>query len=255
MQVELHFTPHQIDELALRDKTVVVIDVLRASTSIAAALYNGAKEIIPVTTIERAVKISGNLFGDHVLRGGERNGKMIEGFNLGNSPFDYAEDKIKGKAIIFSSTNGSYAIEKARFARNVAIAGFVNMTPVAQFLKELNQDFTILCAGNNGTFSIEDSVCAGMLIRRLSEDEAADLSLSDGAIAATMLHKGYAKGLLKMIKNSEHGRYLTSIGFGADLPACAGVDTIPILPQLLGNVIRVKRDAERTEAPSVPAMS
>ena len=70
-----------------------------------------------------------------------------------------------------------------------------------------------------------------------------------------MLHKGYAKGLLKMIKNSEHGRYLTSIGFGADLPACAGVDTIPILPQLLGNVIRVKRDAERTEAPSVPAMS
>lgn len=255
MQVELHFTPHQIDELALRDKTVVVIDVLRASTSIAAALHNGAKEIIPVTTIERAVKISGNLFGDHVLRGGERNGKMIEGFNLGNSPFDYSEDKIKGKAIIFSSTNGSYAIEKARFARNVAIGGFVNISQVAQFIKELNQDFVILCAGNNGMFSIEDSVCAGMLIRKLAEDGSSELSLSDGAIAATMLHKGYAKSLLKMIKNSEHGRYLAVIGFADDLPVCAGIDTIPILPQLVGNVIRAKRDAERTETPSVPAMS
>ncbi len=255
MQVELHFTPHQIDELALRDKTVVVIDVLRASTSIAAALFNGAKEIIPVTTIERAVKISGNLFGDHVLRGGERNGKMVEGFNLGNSPFDYSEDKIRGKAIIFSSTNGSYAIEKARFARNVAIGGFVNIARIVQFIKELNQDFVILCAGNNGSFSIEDSVCAGLLIRRLAEDGSGDLSLSDAAIAATMLHKGYAKSLLKMIKNSEHGKYLAGIGFAADLPVCAGVDTIPILPQLVGNVIRVKRDAEKSETPSVPAVS
>jgi 2-phosphosulfolactate phosphatase len=122
-----------------------VIDVLRASTSIATALYNGAKEIIPVTTIERAVKISGNLFGDHVLRGGERNGRTIEGFNLGNSPFDYSEEKIRGKAIIFSSTNGSLAIEKARFSRNVAIAGFVNILLVTQFIKDLKQ--ACLCIG------------------------------------------------------------------------------------------------------------
>ena len=107
MRVELHFTPHQIDELALRDRTIVVVDVLRASTSIATALYNGAKEIIPVTTVERAVKISGDLLGDHVLRGGERNGRMIAGFNLGNSPFDYFEEKVRGKAIIFSSTTAS----------------------------------------------------------------------------------------------------------------------------------------------------
>lgn len=255
MRVELHFTPHQIDELALREKTVVVIDVLRASTSIVAALHNGAKEIIPVTSVERAVKISGNLFGDHVLRGGERNGKMIEGFNLGNSPFEYSEDKVKGKAIIFSSTNGSLAIEKARFARNVAIGGFVNVSLVVQFIRELKQDFIILCAGNNGMFSLEDSVCAGMLVQKLVDDEALDLSLSDAAIATTMLYKGYSRILLKMVKNSEHGKYLTSIGFGDDLPVCAGVDTIPLLPQLLGNVIRARRDAEKTEAPTIPVTS
>src|SRR5207249_4707216 len=129
-----------------------VVDVLRASTSIATALYNGAKEIIPVTTVERAVKISGDLLGDHVLRGGERNGRMIAGFNLGNSPFDYFEEKVRGKAIIFSSINGSFAIEKARFARNVAIAGFVNISLVTRFIKDLNQDFIIMCAGNNGMF-------------------------------------------------------------------------------------------------------
>ncbi len=255
MRVEVHFTPHQIDDLALRDKTVVVIDVLRASTSIATALYNGAKEIIPVTTVERAVKISGSLFGDHVLRGGERNGKMIEGFNLGNSPFDYTEEKVKGKAIIFSSTNGSYAIEKSRFARNVAIGGFVNMSLVVQFIKELKQDFIILCSGNNGLFSLEDSVAAGLLVHKLSEDEDVELAMSDAAIAVTMLYKGYSKSLLKMVKNSEHGKYLAGIGYANDLPVCAGVDTIPALPQLVGNVIRVKRDAEKAETQTVPVLS
>lgn len=255
MLVEVHFTPHQIDELALRDKTVIVIDVLRASTSIATALYNGAKEIIPVTTVERAVRISGNLFGDYVLRGGERNGKMIEGFNLGNSPFDYSEEKVKGKAIIFSSTNGSLAIEKARFARNMAIGGFVNMSLVVRFVKELNQDFIILCAGNNGKFSLEDSVCAGMVVRTLAEDGNAGLVLSDSAIAATMLFKGYHRSIVKMVKNSEHGRYLTGIGFGSDLPVCAGIDTVPVLPQWVGNVIKVKRDAEKAETSRVPVMS
>ena len=255
MRVDLHFTPHQIDELALRDKTVVVVDVLRASTSIATALNNGAKEIIPVTTVERAVKISGNLFGDYVLRGGERNGKMIEGFNLGNSPFDYSEEKVKGKAIIFSSTNGSMAIEKSRFARHVAICGFVNIALVTEFMKELRQDFIIVCAGNNGMFSLEDSVCAGMLVHKLSEDDGVELLLSDAAIAATMLYRGHSRSLLKMIKNSEHGKYLASIGFADDLPVCAGVDTIPVLPQLVGNVIKVKRDSEKVEASKVPVMS
>ena len=255
MRVDLHFTPHQIDELAMRDKTVVVIDVLRASTSITAALHNGAREVIPVTTVERAVKISGNLFGDYVLRGGERNGKMIEGFNLGNSPFDYSEEKIKGKAIIFSSTNGSLAIEKVRFARNVVIASFVNISLVVRFLKKLNQDFVVLCAGNSGMFSIEDSVCAGMLLQKLNADDDMDPVLSDAAIAVSMLYKGFSRNLLKMVKNSEHGKYLASIGFANDLPVCAAVDTIPVLPQMVGNVIRIKRDSEKAEPETVPVMT
>ena len=90
MKIEVFFSPSQIDDLFLREKNVVVIDVLRASTTAITAIHNGAREVIPVNTIESAVKVSGNLFGDVVLRGGERNGKMIEGFNLGNSPFEYS---------------------------------------------------------------------------------------------------------------------------------------------------------------------
>lgn len=254
MRVEVHFTPHQIDELALRETAAVVIDVLRASTSIATALHHGAKEIIPVTTVERAVKISGNLFGDYVLRGGERNGRMIEGFNLGNSPFEYSEERVKGKAIIFSSTNGSLAIDKVRFARNVLIGGFVNISLIAQFLRELNRDFIIMCAGNNGMFSLEDSVCAGMLVQILADDETVDLVPSDAATAATMLYKGHKRNLQKMLKSCEHGKYLATLGFERDLAVCAGIDTVPVLPQLVGNVIKLKRDTEKAEATKAPAM-
>jgi 2-phosphosulfolactate phosphatase len=255
MRVDLHFTPHQADELLLRDKTVVVVDVLRASTSIATALRNGAKEIIPVTTVERAVKISGNLFGDYVLRGGERNGRIIEGFNLGNSPSDYAEEKVKGKAIIFSSTNGSFAIDKARYARDMVICGFVNMSPVVEFLARNDQDFTIVCAGNNGMFSLEDSVCAGMVLQKLSGQEDATLVMADAAIAAVLLYKGYSKNILKMIRNCEHGKYLAGIGFADDLSLCAATDSVPVLPQLVGNVIKLKSDIEKTRVAKVPVVS
>ncbi|MBM2844923.1 MAG: putative 2-phosphosulfolactate phosphatase [Bacteroidetes bacterium] len=255
MRVDLHFTPHQVDELSLRDKTVVVVDVLRASTSIITALHNGAKEIIPVTTVERAVKISGNLFGDYVLRGGERNGKIIEGFNLGNSPADYSEDKVKGKAIIFSSTNGSFAIDKARYALHMVVCGFVNISSVLEFLAQKNRDFTVVCAGNNGMFSLEDSVCAGMLLHKLDERDDVELVMADAAIAATLLYKGYSKNILKMIKNCEHGKYLAEIGFADDLPICAATDTVPALPQFVGNVIKLRSDAEKKEIAKIPLVS
>ena len=250
MRIDLHFTPDQADELMLRDRTVVVIDVLRASTSIVTALSNGAKEIIPVATVEAAVKISANLFGDVTLLGGERNGKVIEGFSLGNSPFEYTEERVRGKSIVFSSTNGAKALAKARYAKEMAVCGFVNMAVVVDFLLANPRDVVILCAGNNGMFSIEDSVCAGMLVDRLTggKGESAEFTLLDGARAARALYKGFSRSILKMLKTSDHGTFLQGIGFGDDLPVCAGIDTIPKLPLLDGTVIRLKREGEKKEA-------
>ena len=154
MRIDLFFIPHQTDELALREKTVIVIDVLRASTTIITALSNGAREIIPVTTVESAVKISGNLFGDVILLGGERNGKMIDGFNLGNSPSEYTAERVRGKAVIFSTTNGSQAIVKARYAKELIVCGFVNMGTVVEAISCSPRDFTIVCAWNDCVLSM-----------------------------------------------------------------------------------------------------
>ena len=251
MRIDFHFTPGQTDEFALREKTVIIIDVLRASTSIITALSNGAREIIPATTVESAVKISGNLTVDVTLLGGERNGKMIEGFNLGNSPVDYSEEKVKGKAIVFSSTNGSQALVKSRFAQDVAVCAFVNMAAVSRFLKEKGRDFVIVCAGNNGMFSMEDTVCGGMLVHSVAGEDAAGWVLSDGALAALTLYRSFGKNILKMMKNSDHGKHLQEIGFGEDLKICAAVDTLHVIPQLDGNVIKLKKEMEKKE--TVPA--
>lgn len=250
MRVEVFFTPHQVDEMYLRDKAVVVIDVLRASTTIAAALHNGAKEVIPVATVESAMKIVGNLFGDVTLLGGERNGKMIEGFNLGNSPLEYVEERVKGKSIVFSTTNGSQAMVKARYAKEMVVMGFVNISLVEEFSRQ--RDITIICAGRSGYFSIEDSVCAGMLIQKLIDTDRNEVQFGDSGAASLALYKNHSKALYKMMKNSEHGQYLEEIGFGDDIRFCAEVDSIPVVPQLLGNVVKLKKDAEGLKV-SVPS--
>jgi len=256
MKIDVCFDPFELDELELRGKNIVVIDVLRSSTTIVIALNNGAREIIPVESIENAVKISGSLFGDVTLRGGERNGKMIQGFNLGNSPLEYTEATVKGKSIIFCTTNGSVAMYKSRFAQNLAIGSFVNVSTVIEFIKEIQSDFLIVCAGKANTvsnFSLEDTVCAGMIVHKLSAAKDIKLELTDSSLASQALYKTYGKSPLKLMKNTEHGKYLLEIGFLEDIKVAAAIDSYPVLPVLSGNVIKLRREeikpAENEPAP------
>lgn len=245
MKIDLSFSTGQFDDLQLRDKNIVVIDVLRASSTIAVALNNGAREVIPVASIESAVKISGSLFGEVTLRGGERNGKTIEGFNLGNSPLEYSESAVKGKSIIYCTTNGSVAMAKSRYARTLIVGSFVNLTTVVEFMREENKDYLIICAGRLNTvgfFSLEDAVCAGMMIQKLMKYESLEVNLSDSAKAAHALYKSFGRSILKMLKTSEHGKYLIEIGFADDLKICAAVDSIPVLPVQIENKIKLKKE-------------
>jgi 2-phosphosulfolactate phosphatase len=223
----------------------VVLDVLRASSTITVALNNGAREVIPVASIESAVKISGSLFGEVTLRGGERNGKTIEGFNLGNSPLEYSEAAVKGKSIIYCTTNGSVAMAKSRYARALIIGSFLNLTTVVDFIREENKDFLFICAGRINTlgfFSLEDAVCAGMMIQKLMKIESLELNLSDSAKAAHALYKSFGRSILKMLKTSEHGKFLIEIGFADDLKICAAVDSVPVLPVQIENKIKLKKE-------------
>jgi 2-phosphosulfolactate phosphatase len=245
MKIDLSFSAGQFDELQLREKNIIVIDVLRASSTITIALNNGAREVIPVANIESAVKISGSLFGEVTLRGGERNGKIIEGFNLGNSPMEYSETAVKGKSIIYCTTNGSVAMAKSRYARTLAVGSFINLTATTDFIRNENKDFLFICAGRAntiGNFSLEDVVCAGMMIQNLLKVDSLEAELSDSAKAAHALSKSFGRSILKMLKTSEHGKYLVEIGFEEDLKICAQIDSVPVLPILIGTVIKLKKE-------------
>jgi 2-phosphosulfolactate phosphatase len=258
MKIDVTFSATNLDELQLRDKNVVVIDVLRSSTTVVTALANGAREIIPVSNIESAVKISASLLGDVTVRGGERNGKMIQGFNLGNSPLEYTEAAVKGKSIIYCTTNGSVAMNKCRHARNMVVAAFINISKVAEFITQVNDEFLIICAGNatvSHGFSMEDAVCAGMIIHKVQDERQQQLELTDTSIAALSLYRTHGRSILKMLRNTDHGKYLASIGFDEDLKACAKVDSVPALPMLMGTSVKLLKEDQRAPDAELPAVA
>jgi 2-phosphosulfolactate phosphatase len=258
MKIDVTFSATNLDELQLREKNVVVIDVLRSSTTVVTALANGAREIIPVASIESAVKISASLLGDVTVRGGERNGKMIQGFNLGNSPLEYSEAAVKGKSIIYCTTNGSVAMSKCRYARNMAVAAFINRSKVAEFLAQLNDEVLIICAGNTSAlhgFSLEDTVCAGMIIQTVQNELQQQVEYTDTSKAAVSLYRSQGRSILKMLRNTDHGKYLASIGYDADLKACAQVDAVPVLPMLVGTSIKLPKEDQRAPDTELPAVA
>jgi len=240
MHVDVYLTPELASEQGLKDKTVVAIDVLRASTTIITALRNGARDVIPCSSIEAAVKLAANLDSAQTLLGGERQGKIIEGFHLGNSPREYAEEKVKGKTIVFTTTNGSQAVLRARHAPLVYVGGFVNLTAVRDRVADAGRDLAVICAGREGGFSMEDTVCAGMLAQTLAD--RVPVTMSDSTRAAVTLHKHLGRSVHHLLADSEHGRYLQTIGMDADLALCADLDSVPVVPVYEGNLLHLSKN-------------
>jgi len=237
MKINVLFTYVSADDLSFTGRTSVVIDVLRASSTIVNALQNDAKEIIPVSTVEFAVKVSGGMFSGQTLLGGERNTKKVEGFALGNSPLEYLQELIAGKTIILYTTNGSKAIVKAKFSQTLLICSFLNISAIANYLVELNEDFEIVCSGKGSVFSMEDTVCAGKLISEIMKIHD-DIELSDSARASLALNKNFGKSILKMLKETEHGKLLIENGFEEDLKFCSKLNYSNVVPYFSGNVIK-----------------
>lgn len=238
MKINVHLSPLQTDELYFTGKTTVVIDVLRATTTIVTALGNGAREIIPVNSIEFAMKVSGNAFGGLTLLGGERNTKKIEGFHLGNSPLEYTPEVVNGKSIILFTTNGSKAIVKAKFSEHLFICSFMNLNSVAKHLIHLGKDIEIVCAGRQGGFSLEDTICAGKLIAEVSK-VFEEPELSDSARMSLILNKTYAKSLNKALLESDHGKLLQENGFEQDINYCARTGVSEIIPYYINGSLKI----------------
>ncbi|NOX18039.1 MAG: 2-phosphosulfolactate phosphatase [Chlorobi bacterium] len=246
MKIHTLLSPLNADELYFTGKTVVVIDVLRATSVILTALKNGAKEVIPVGTIEFAMKVSGNAFGGHTILGGERNTKKIEGFTFGNSPLEYTQENIEGKSIILFTTNGSKAIVKTKFAERTLIGSFFNLEALAEFLVSLNNDVEILCSGANGMFCLEDTVCAGKLIRKIQKLNG-EIELTDASKASIELNGVFGKNIGEMLRNAEHGKKLIENGFEEDLDFISQIDIWDIIPRFESSVIKIMNNDEENK--------
>lgn len=245
MRINVLFSPVNADELYFTTKTTVVIDVLRASSTIVTALTNSAKEVIPVATVEFAVKVSGGMFGGQTLLGGERNTRMIEGFALGNSPLEYTNERVGGKSIVFFSTNGTKAIVKAKFSSSLLVCSFNNITAVAENLARSNENMEVLCAGNNNFFSLEDAVCAGMLIAELRKNKK-KVEMSDSAVAAVVLYERFGANVHRLLRNTEHGKLLLANGFADDIEYCAALNITETIPYFDGSSLRSLREGEKS---------
>ena len=237
MTVDLYFTSNEVREEELDKKTVLVIDVLRASTTIAYALHNGCKDIIPLSSIDKAIELFRKIGRESALLCGEREGKKIEGFDLGNSPFEYAEEKIKDKTLIFATTNGSRAIVKGSSTLSLIVGGFVNFQSTFEYLSSSLNELVIICSGKLDQFAMEDAVCGGLYINEFLKK--GDCHLNDGAFAAQKLYEVYQNDFLGMLRNSSHGKYLIELGFERDLYLCSELNSLEVVPILSqGRLVR-----------------
>jgi len=251
MRIEVLWTPGEVEHAELTASRVVVVDVLRATTSILVALEAGAERVLPVVTTEEAVRLADDLGRDDVLLCGEREGKRIEGFDLGNSPREYGAERVEGRTLVYSTTNGTRAVRRAAGADAVGLGCFRNLGAVAAWAA--GSDHTaVLCAGRRGRVSLDDALCAGHLVRRLAclgprvggyglapdegprPPDGGELALDDGALGALRLAESVGDPDAGWMAGVAAGAALVDIGFGADLEACARTDVSDGVPILAG---------------------
>ena len=234
-RLNTHFLPRLLDPKALGGSSVVVIDVLRASTTIISALSAGARTVYPCREVSEALRIAGQLESAVVL-GGEREGLRIEGFHLGNSPSEYTSEVVDGKHIVFTTTNGTLAMESCRMADRVLVGAFANQSTVVEYLATQPQ-VDLVCAGTHGEVTREDVLFAGAVVAGLRRSTT---TMNDASRLARdawcHLESAPPDMLTKALRDSQGGRNLVKIGHAADIAYAAQVDTTNLLPELdLGN--------------------
>lgn len=231
MRVDVFLVPQEVSASDVANRVVAVVDVLRASTTIAVALANGARNIIPLPSSEEVVSRAKTLGGAAKLAG-ERRMQPIPGFDFGNSPLEFTKEAVDGKTILMSTTNGTAAVLGIQGARDVAIASYVNFSAVLSMLRAAlrgGTDVAIVCAGQERHFALEDAACAGLFVRHIAEKQTS-AEMNDAARAAMLIDKKFGSSLKRLFRASSHGIALAEAGFGDDLLACANVDSHPVIP-------------------------
>ncbi|MDP9349643.1 MAG: 2-phosphosulfolactate phosphatase [Gemmatimonadota bacterium] len=231
MKLDVYLTPGEVTSADTAERTVVVIDVLRATSSIVEALAAGARTIFPVSSIEEALRLANTLGREEVLLSGERKCLPIAGFDLGNSPAEFSRERVAGKTLVMSTTNGTAVMALAAGAARVVIASLFNLSAVVDELARADAAPVLICSGRDRHFGLEDAVCAGEIARRLMEARDAEWQLNDGAVAAVALAREFTPGEELFLRTAA-GRAIVDAGLAEDLAFCAQVDRHSIVPIL-----------------------
>ena len=238
-ELNIHYLPQFVAESDLAGSTVVVVDLLRASTTICHALEAGAISVRPFLTIDETVAAAAEYERSQVVLGGERGGRRIEGFDLGNSPPTYTPNIVFGRHVLFTTTNGTKALHHARLAERVLIGAAVNRRAVAEAVSTAPR-VDILCAGTGGQKTREDVLAAGAIAQALmanrpwQSNEWADAALGEWeelTTTARALGRTASEQLAQELRHTPGGKNLLAIGQDDDLPLCAQLDTLAVVPE------------------------
>jgi len=233
-KIEVCLTPALIDLYAIENSIVVVIDILRATSSIVYGIDNGAEAIIPVAQVEDCLSYADRGY----LLAAERNGEVVEGYNFGNSPFSYTADKVAGKTVVLTTTNGTKALHLARKASKVVIGSFLNLQALCDWLKTEDKDVLLLCAGWKDQFNLEDTIFAGAVVQEL---RSLFTDFDDAGVAAEDLYTMAKDNLRAFVGKSAHSHRMIALNIEEDIKFCLQLNICQAIPVLEGdNLVALK---------------
>jgi 2-phosphosulfolactate phosphatase len=228
-KLEVCFTPSLLPLYDIENSIVVVIDIFRATSSICYGIANGASAIIPVGTVEECASNKDGV----CLLAAERDGKVVEGFDFGNSPFSYTPEKVKGKTIVLTTTNGTYAIQESKAkAYQIIVGSFLNLEAVTNYLKSQDKNILLLCAGWKNKFNLEDTLFAGAVSHLLSKE---GYEQDDSSYAAEDLYLQAKNDLANYTAKASHGKRMQKLNLLEDIKFCLQQNLTDSIPVLVGN--------------------
>jgi len=231
--IDVCLSPELMHLYTVEEKSVVVVDILRATSSMTTAFAHGVESIYPVAKLDdcRNMKEKGYLIA------GERDGEKVADFDLGNSPFEYMNESLKGKQVALTTTNGTQAIAKSIGAKEIIIGAFLNLSAVAEHLIKSNNDILIVCAGWKGKVNLEDTIFAGALIEKLKNH----FSLAcDAPLVAQHLYLCAKDDLVKFLSASSHVKRLNRLNIHEDMEFCLTIDTYKVVPVLVDGILKIR---------------
>ncbi|MGG7179116.1 2-phosphosulfolactate phosphatase family protein [Clostridium paraputrificum] len=236
MKIDVIISADYVRDDIIKDKVVVVIDILRATSVITTAMMNGCKEVLPLLTVEEAFEKKKEFPNDSCVLGGERRAVKIEGFDFSNSPLEYTRKIVENKTLIITTTNGTRTLTSCKSSEEVFIGCMLNASAVAKRLLDINKDVVIVNSGTNGQFSMDDYICTGFIIYKMLEGSS-KLDLTDIAKTSVKIYEEYP-GVIDYIKDARHYNVMMDLGLEKDIEYCIQKDITDIVPEYKNGYIK-----------------